>query len=703
MRVKDVNDMSTRTDEPAVSLDALFSPGTVAVIGASDDPSRIGGRVLVRLTEHFAGTIYPVNAHRDSVQGLRSYRSPEDLPTRPDLAIIAVPAARVLPAIESLSAKGCRAAIVLTSGFAELGPEGKEVQDRLGAIARESGMRIVGPNCVGTISMPHRMLATFADLQMRPVGERHGPGVAVVSQSGALGATFFQAADALGLNVTYVCTTGNEADVSAAEAVAALVERPDVHTVMVFLEALRDPDILLAAGRRALELGKPIVAMKVGRSDAGARAAASHSGSLAAPDRLAQALFDSAGILRADSPQELLAMTSAMAAQRFPAGDRVAVMTLSGGVGIMMADELDAQGLSLPPTSAATRSVLEGLMPAYGSPVNPIDYTANAVNDPAGFADILEAVVMDDDFDMVCINGLSMATFEESVAAIAAVRNRSSKPIIVSMSGVGPETFNALGIPCISDTVQAAKALGSLRRYALARTRARPTAPLLSAGASAGGDSRILSGDETRTLLSDAGVPLVPERAAAGADAAADAAAVIGFPVAVKLDQSVTPHKTEVGGIELGLTSADDVRGAVERMQASLHLTDAPPVIVQRMVGRGIELSVGAVRDGELGPAVMVGLGGVMVEILDEIALALVPVDEDDARALVQSLCDGRLVSSGRGLDEAAARQVAEVVIAVSRLMEEASHVVEVDINPLILDGGQLIAVDGLVRVESSA
>ncbi len=276
-------------------LDAVFAPRSVAVIGASDDPGRIGGRVLARLLEHFRGPVYPVNARRETVQGRQAYTTIAALPETPDLAVVAVPAAQVLPAAESLAQFGCRAAIVLSSGFAELGDDGRRHQDELRSIARRSGMRIVGPNCVGTVSLPVGLVATFADLRMRELRSSDRPGVAIVSQSGALGAVFFQAADALGVRVTHVCTTGNEADVTAAEAIRALVERPEVNTVMVFLEAMREPELLYAAGRRAMELGKPIVAMKAGVSEVGAQAAASHSGSLAAPDRFAQALFDRAG------------------------------------------------------------------------------------------------------------------------------------------------------------------------------------------------------------------------------------------------------------------------------------------------------------------------------------------------------------------------------------------------------------------------
>ncbi|WP_232718817.1 acetate--CoA ligase family protein [Gordonia metallireducens] len=684
------------------SLDALFAPASVGVIGASDDSARIGGRVLARFLEHFSGPVHAVNANRDVVQGHPCHRSIADMPDVPDLVVIALPAHLVPDAAEELGKRGCRVAIVFSSGFAESGAEGKQLQDRLGEIAERSGMRIIGPNCVGAISVPSGVLATFADLQATVLPSA-GSGVGIVSQSGALGSVFFHAADAIGLPVSYLCTTGNEADVSAAEVISTLIERPDVHAVMVYLEALSDPEVLYAAGRRALALGKPIVVLKVGVSASGARAAASHSGSLAAPDRFAQALLDRAGLIRAHSPTELVNVTAALAGGRFPAGDRVAVMTLSGGVGIMIADALEQGGLTLPPTGDATARQIEKLIPEYGSAHNPIDYTANAVNDPAGFGEILDAVVSDDDFDMVIISGLAMGNFDDNVAAIKRARDSVSKPVIVSVSGANSVRVNRHGVPCIPDSVQAANALVALKLYADHRSRPESEAPLLSAGASPGSANRTLGADETRKLLSRFGIPVVREVGAEGEEAAVRAAEAVGYPVAVKLDPAVAEHKTEIGGIRLDVRTADEVRSAVAAMQNAAGCAGDVPVVVQQMVGRGLELTVGAVRDGALGPAVLVGLGGVLVEVVDEIEMSLVPVNAADAQRMVRVLCAGRLAAGTRGLDEAAVLDVAAVVTSISSLMAQCPEVVEIDVNPLILSSAGLVAVDGLIRVADSA
>ncbi|MGC4961409.1 acetate--CoA ligase family protein [Gordonia sp. DT101] len=680
------------------NLDALFAPASVAVIGASDNPTRIGGRVLARFLDNFAGPIYAVNANRDTVQGHPAARSIADLPAAPDLAVLALPADLVPDAIDELAASGCRAAIVFSSGFAESGAEGRAMQDRLRTVASESGMRIIGPNCVGTMSIPSGVLATFADLQT-DVAPSAEPGVGIVSQSGALGSVFFHAAQALGLHVSYMCTTGNEADVSAAEAIAALVERPDVQSVMVYLEALSDPEVLYAAGRRALELGKPIVALKAGASDSGARAAASHSGSLAAPDRFAQALLDRAGIMRASSPVELVTVTAALSSGRFPTGDRVAVMTLSGGVGIMIADALDAGGLSLPRTCEETARRIEKLIPDYGSAQNPIDYTANAVNDPAGFAEILDAVVTDDDFDMVIVSGLAMGTFDENLAAIKRVRDKVTKPVVLSVSGPNSVIVNRRGIPCVPDAVHAANAMVALKTYADLRARPPVETPQLSEGRSRGSTHRTLSADETRTLLSRFTIPVVPEIGVVDEAGAVQAAETVGYPVAVKLDPAVAEHKTEVGGIRLDVRNPAEVRTAVADMRAASGVTGEVRVVIQQMVGRGLELTVGAIRDSTLGPAVLVGLGGVMVETLNEIEMSLVPVSHADAERMLRKLCGGRLTAGSRGLDDAAVKAVGDVIVAVSSLMAQCADVIEVDVNPLIVGELGPVAVDGLVRV----
>ncbi|WAC57022.1 acetate--CoA ligase family protein [Gordonia sp. SL306] len=680
------------------NLDALFAPASVAVVGASDNPTRIGGRVLARFLDNFSGPIYAVNANRDTVQGHPAARSIADLPAAPDLAVLALPADLVPDAIDELAASGCRAAIVFSSGFAESGDEGRAMQDRLRNVASESGMRIIGPNCVGTMSLPSGVLATFADLQT-DVAPSAEPGVGIVSQSGALGSVFFHAAEALGLHVSYMCTTGNEADVSAAEAIAALVERPDVQSVMVYLEALSDPEVLYAAGRRALELGKPIVALKAGASDSGARAAASHSGSLAAPDRFAEALLERSGIMRASSPVEMVTLTAALASGRFPIGDRVAVMTLSGGVGIMIADALDAGGLSLPRTREETARHIEKLIPEYGSAQNPIDYTANAVNDPAGFADILDAVVTDDDFDMVIVSGLAMGTFDENLATIERVRDKVTKPVVLSVSGANSVIVNRRGIPCVPDAVHAANAMVALKTYADLRARPPVETPLLGEGRARGSTHHTLSADETRTLLSRFSIPVVPEIGVVDEAGAVQAAETVGYPVAVKLDPAIAEHKTEVGGIRLDVRNTDEVRAAVADMRAASGVTGDVPVVIQQMVSRGMELTVGAIRDSTLGPAVLVGLGGVMVEILDEIEMSLVPVSHADAEHMLRKLCGGRLTADPRGLDDAAVKVVGDVIVAVSSLMAQCAYVIEVDVNPLIVGELGPVAVDGLIRV----
>jgi acetate---CoA ligase (ADP-forming) len=681
-------------------LSSLFDPASVAVIGASDNPERIGGRVLRHLKDHYAGPAYPVNAARDVVQGLLAYPSVTALPEPPDFAVIAVPAADVVGVIEACGHKGVGAALILSAGFAETGDAGRAEQDRIRDVARSTGMRVVGPNCVGIISLPRGLIGTFATADLSGGA---AAGLAIVSQSGALGMTFWNQCHRLGLGASYLCTTGNEADVTAAEAVGYLIERPDVSAVMLFLEGLNQPAELFAAGTRALELGKPIVAMKAGVSGQGARAAISHTGSIAIPDKLVGSLLERAGIVRVHSPTDLVYFSSTFAAGRFPAGDRIGVMTGSGGVGVMISDQAEALGLTLPsPSPDAMRRIRERI-PPFGSARNPVDYTANIVNDPAGFGAVLEAVVSDGQFDGICIAGTPAATARQMCQAIEDKYAVSAKPILVcSTDRQIVRLLTSHGIPAFDDAVLMTRAMGHLRAYARRRSQERAEPPLLDTAGPRPGTPSVLAAAEARALLQGYAIPLVPEVSATGADEAAAAAEELGYPVAVKLNSSVAAHKSDIGGLRLGLCTGEETRAAVADLAAAAPGGGGPgrlPVVVQRMVPAGPELFVGGMRHPVLGPAVIVGLGGSLIEILDQSAVGLVPLSQVSAGRLVASLCDGRLVTADRGLSPAQHGSLLQVMVAVSRLLADRPDVSEVDLNPLIAGLDGVTAVDALVTV----
>jgi acetate---CoA ligase (ADP-forming) len=685
----------------ASKLEPMFEPRSVAVIGASEDPRRLGGRVLAYLKAHFPGPTYPVNSRVASVQGLAVFPSVRDLPEAPDLAIVAVPAHSVVKVIEECVAQGVRSAAILTSGFSEAGADGNHWQEQLRALARDAGIRLSGPNCAGVINIAHGLVGTYATVE---VHGRSDAGVAVISQSGGLGITLWNACHRAGFGASFFMTTGNEVDISAAEALSYVVEREEVSTILLFLEAMNRPDLLYSASARARQLGKSIIAMKVGASERGAVAAVSHTASLAVPDQLAAALLDRAGIVRVRTITELVATASAIVTGRLPAGDRVGVITISGGTGVMITDEATELGLTLPPPSPEVASRIAARIPDFGSVLNPIDCTGNFVNDPDSFDTVLELVVTDDNFDAVCIAETAPAFAQRMCDSIRSVFAVNSKPIAVYSAD--PEIVQLLGsrgVPAYNDAVLMTKVVANLVALARRRADAPEPPPLLACSQFGDRQAEIWAAEDTRRLLKRYSIPLVEELSAVGVEQAVAAANRLRYPVALKLDPSVCAHKSDVGGLQLGVQSDSDVVATMERFSATLAAsnTETDPtrlaVVVQAMVPAGIELVVGGTRHPALGPAVTVGMGGNLVDIIRESSTDLAPLSAEGAGRLVDRLCGGRLVSAGRGLTGIQRGSLIQVVVAVGRLLADHSGIRELDLNPLIATDEGVVSVDSLI------
>jgi acetate---CoA ligase (ADP-forming) len=682
----------------ANGLKHLLQPRSIAVIGASEDRRRIGGRLVANLIDRFPGPLYPVNPHRDMVQGLPASASVDDLPEVPDLALVAVPAEGVLDVAARCAERGVGGLVILSSGFAETDSHGEQQQRRLKDIAFASGMRIVGPNCVGMIDLARGLLGTYATVRVAEAGG----GLGILSQSGALGVTLWNECHRIGVGAKFLLTTGNEVDVTVCEALTHLVERQDITAILLFLEAVNEPQQLYDAAAHALRLGKPIVAMKTGVTERGAQAAKSHTGSLAAPDAVVSALLERAGIVRVSSPTELVFTGAAMAAGRFPCGDNLGVITISGGTGVIITDAAAGHRLALPAPSPRHRQRIRELIPSFGSASNPIDVTGNFVNDPSKYAELVGSVVGDIAFDAVCVAETSPASVDIMAAAIQASFTGSAKPVVAySAEPDIVRLLNGKGVPTFNDAVMMVQAVAHLRHYARRRSEPAAPPPFLCSQGQAAGRREVLNAAVTAQLMDAYGVPRVAERCVVGIAGAVTAANEIGYPVAVKVDPTVAAHKAEIGGLRLGLASADEVESAVREL-ATLPTVAASwseayvPVVVQAMVRAGIELVIGASRH-PLGVAVLVGMGGPLVHIVDESVLGLVPLSEPAAGALIDRLCGGRLVSDPRGLNEAQRREAARVVVAVSQLLEGNPEVAELDINPLIATNDGLVAVDALV------
>ena len=700
----------TATEPPTglATLAPLVSPRSIAVVGASDQPARIGGRILARLKETYRGHVYPVNGSRDTVQGLPAFRSIAAVPEAVDLAIVAAPGPAVPGIAREAAERGTRALLVLSAGFGEVGEEGRRAQQELVDIGAASGMRIVGPNCIGILNLTVGLRAVFSTLTDVP---QETGGIGIVSQSGGFGMGLFESAQRSGLGVSYVLATGNEADVTCGEMVGHLVEQPDVQVIALFMEGLRKPGTLLAAARRALELGKPIVAVRTGRSQVGARAAASHTGALSSADDVVSAAFEGTGIIRVDGPAELIEFARVFAAGRRPSGRRLAVVTSSGGAGVLMADAAEAAGLEMPPPAGDLERELGELVPSFGSIANPIDPTAQIVNDQSMLRELFTKVASAPDYDMVVVAGAARGLGPRLRDTIQAACEATGKPFAV-WAGQPDVALDLMGrgVTACPDPNLLIRAMGELARYQETRERllTEPFHPRPDTVPDADAPARSLAEHVSRRYLVEAGIPVPDERVAADAGEAVSAAADLGGPVVLKLSADWLTHKSEHGAVRVGLTDPDAVRAAYTDLAAlgqRLRPEGAPAaaVLVQRMAEPGFELVCGLLTDPTFGPVVTVGLGGTLVEITRDRRLALAPVGPAEAGRLVRELAGGRLVGAARGITEEQADTVADVLVRLGRVAARRPEVRELELNPLIVGPSGAVAVDALAVTTGEA
>ena len=540
-------------------LSAVFRPRAIAVVGASDDPVKIGGRPLAFLLRHgYAGRVFPVNPARATVQGLPAFPSIGAIPEPVDLAIVVVPAERVLESLEEAAAKGVRAAIVFSSGFAEVGPAGRVAQARLRELAERTGLRIIGPNCQGFAHLPSRLVATFASPFLEP-GLATGP-IAMVSQSGAMAGMIYEMARAAGLGLNYWVSTGNEADVQAAEILAEVVEDEETRVACCYLEDIKDAGRFRRALARAHRRGVPVFVLKSGRSAVGRRAASSHTGALAGEDAVYDAVFADWGAIRCADPAELLALPQAFLRYR-EVGRRVAILSNSGGLGVLSVDLCVDLGLVPAEFTPETTAVLRAALPDFAAAANPVDLTAQMLTDPGMLARVLPALEADPGVDAIVfqIALLGAATdLARLVGDVARVAAATTKVVAVSCpQRPVVEAFRAGSVLAFDDASVALRSLACLAQATARRARwldratlespAPPPAPAVPAGRAG---EPFLNEWESQRLLAPFGLPLVDTVFVSAAAAAPDAAEQLGYPVVVKVCAAALPHKSDVGGVD---------------------------------------------------------------------------------------------------------------------------------------------------------
>lgn len=705
-----------RTDQPRVhGLDTLFSPRSIALVGASSHEMKIGGRPLRMLRDSgYEGAIYPINPRYEEVQGLPCYPSIATTPTTPDLAIVAVPGQMVLDTVQECVDAGVKVLVLFSAGFAESGPEGVRQQQELARLASTRGVRILGPNCIGAANLAEGVVATFASALMVPRSSpaSESPRIGLVSQSGAIGGHAVALAAPKGFAFDPWLTTGNEADIDVADGVAYLAGRDDVTTIAVYLEGARDGLRLRQALRLAQEAGKPVILLKSGTSDVGAAAAASHTASLVGSDDAYDVMFSHYGVCRVNSITELVDTAYAVSHSGLPSGNRVAIFSGSGGGGILMADSATNAGLQVPVLDESVQARLKEIWPAAGV-ANPIDTTAQMTNDPKLFPALLDVVLAHRQHDMVLVFLTYVALLEPwrstTLEALRRVRQEHPRAHIL-ISALADEQFKAatqkLNMPCFEELKDLVDTAGRLAQIAhdqhdfQAREKIDGAdlqhMPRLAS-------SRVPSEDEAKALLSTAGVPVVPDRLVADEDEAVEAAEEFGYPVVLKVVSPDIPHKSDIGGVELNLTDATQVRAAFSRIWTAV--AEAVPdahingILVSPMVQGGVETILGVKNDPSVGMTIAVGLGGVHVEVLRELSVRLAPVTDSQALEMIREVRGFELLDGARGAAKADIETLASALSRLSLLATaNADRIESIDVNPFVAltDGG--FALDALIQ-----
>jgi len=699
----------------ATSLTPLFKPRAVAVVGASRDEASIGGRLFHNLINSgFNGPVYPVNPSAGVVRSVRAYPSVLDVPDDIDTVFIAVPAPAVVPVAADCVEKGVKSVVVISAGFAETGPAGVALERRLVETVRSGGMRMVGPNCMGFLNTEPNVRLNG---QFGPVFPPHG-NVAMSSQSGALGLAILSLAKEINIGISSFVSVGNKADVSGNDLLLYWEEDPTTEVILLYLESFGNPRRF---GRIARRVGrtKPIIALKSGRSAAGARAAASHTGSLANVEVAVDALFQQTGVIRTDTLDEMFDVASLLASQPVPAGRRVAILTNAGGPGILCADALEARGIVLPQLSPTLQDRLHEILPAEASTTNPVDMIASA--GPENYEACLDVLLDSDELDAVIVIYIPASPGGSGDVAEAIKRSgvnvgdTTLLTVFMQTAGGPGELSDASGrIPSYPYPESAARALAAAVSYGEWRAKPEGTQAAIAELDGAAAESAIaaaaqrataeagswLMPDEIETVLAACGIPTVDHRTVTTADEAVEAAAAMGGPVVMKLIAPSVVHKSDVGGVVLNVEGPAEVRSTFTELMAIAE--DADGVLVQEYVS-GHEVIIGMTEDATFGPLIGFGLGGVYVELLRDVAFRIHPLTTVDVDEMIGEVRSARLLEGYRGSPPADIVALKDVMFRIDALIERFPEIEELDLNPvMVLEAGRGVrVVDARVKIRT--
>jgi len=689
-------------------LESLFNPKGVAVIGASGKELHIGNRVIKNLLDFgYTGGIYPINPKADEIRGIKAYKSILDVPGQVDVAHMVIPAKFVPMAVEDCGKKGVKHIIINSGGFSEIGAEGAKIEEAFLEKAKEHGIRIFGPNCQGIINSDPAVKA-YCNFTFTFPEAGH---ISIVALSGGVAEVIHQGFSAMDVGTRIYASNGNACDISIPELIRYLADDDGTRVIVTYVEGLRDPMGFLEAAQEATAK-KPVLAMKAGRTMEGAQAAASHTGGLAKEDLATDLIFKKAGIVDFRDEGHLINAAVAFGSQPVPKGNRVGIITNTGGPAVIATDILVDAGLTLPPLSEKTRAVLSEKLYPEASVSNPVDVLATGTAEH--YLACLEAMMADDNFDCILVNFVTpfFVDTEAIAKAIAQINDRQIKPMVCNLMtdrrqwAETEAILKAGGVPCFALPSDAARALGALVRY---RTildrdpgRVRTFGDVDGEGARAtfadAEEGKMMAADQVYEILEDYGIDVPQWRMADDADGAVAAADEIGYPVVVKADAAAVIHKSDMGGVAVNLTDAAALKKAIAGMQARI---DAPDLrfFVQQYVPGGREVILGAKAEPGIGHLIMFGLGGIFVEVLKDVVFTLTPVTDAEAREMVNGIQAASLLDGARGEAPVDRAALTDLIQRLSRLVTDFPQIKELDLNPVMAFEKGAVAVDARIAL----
>ncbi|MBX0315420.1 acetate--CoA ligase family protein [Planococcus glaciei] len=699
----------------ANSLKEFFDPQSIAIIGASKDLTSISGKPMKNLLHHqYKGQIYPVNPRYEEIEGVKCYSSILDIPRKVDLALIAVSASRLLSILEECIQKEVYNILLFSSGFAEIGESGRKIQDAVAKLAKDNGVRIIGPNSVGCLNVKESIPMGFATSLEAENGFKRG-NIGLVSQSGALGFSVFGLAQEEELGFTYVVNTGNEMDVTTIDTMEFMLEDEETTVIAAYMEGVPNGQQLIQVAKRAKELKKPLIILKTGKSEIGKEAVSSHTASLAGSEEIFEVIAKQYGILTVKDIDEMIDVMKIVSRRKWANGRKLVTVSNSGAAGIAMADFSEEFGLSLEPLQGKTKEVIEATIPSYGSALNPIDITAQALKEQHIFTETLETLVKDDNTDIIVIQTtFGGALGEEICRKVAEIDKREEKPIIVTVTGTeeltgkGRKVLRESGVPVYKttyDTMVAVKHLADLSQFYHRENQAIVLSPEVLNIKAEDNRTAVWTEEKSKALLKQLAITVPLNAVAESYQEVEQVIADLNFPLVAKVISEDILHKTDAGGVKLNIQNADEAKQAFEEIVASSkkykEAAKVTGVLFEEMlVEKGVEMFIGIKRDPQFGNFIVCGLGGIFIEVLKDISIRHLPIAKADALSMVEDLKGYALLQGTRGSGKADIEAFVEALVKISSFVYiQKDNLKEMDINPVIVlsEGKGIVALDGLL------